>query len=106
MDYIGPARLMEEVDAASTKKAALSIQSMLHKRFLAGALLAFATATVLGADIGATQWLFWNALPVTLGNIVGGAVLAGLLLHYCNASHSVSQSAPGKDRLIALPAMT
>jgi formate transporter len=45
-------------------------------------------AIMLGADIGATQWLFWNQLPVTLGNIVGGALLTGLLLHYCNASHA------------------
>jgi formate transporter len=42
------------------------------------------TAIMLGAEIGATQWLFWNQLPVTLGNIVGGALLTGLLLHYCN----------------------
>ncbi len=44
------------------------------------------TAMLLGADIGASQWLLWNQLPVTLGNIVGGALLTGLLLHYCNAS--------------------
>jgi formate transporter len=51
------------------------------------------TAIMLGADIGATQWLFWNQLPVTLGNIIGGALLTGLLLHYCNAS----QPAPAKE---------
>lgn len=51
------------------------------------------TAILLGADIGATQWLFWNQLPVTLGNIVGGALLTGLLLHYCNAG----QPAQAKD---------
>lgn len=33
-------------------------------------------------DIGVDQWLFWNQLPVILGNIVGGAILAGLLLRY------------------------
>jgi formate transporter len=43
------------------------------------------TAIMLGAGINATQWLFWNQFPVTLGNIVGGALLTGLLLHYCNA---------------------
>jgi formate transporter len=51
------------------------------------------TAIMLGADISATQWLFWNQLPVTLGNIVGGALLTGLLLHYCNAS----KPAPAKE---------
>ncbi|MCZ7565368.1 MAG: formate/nitrite transporter family protein [Burkholderiales bacterium] len=40
------------------------------------------TAMVLGAPISAGQWLWWNQLPVTLGNIVGGAVLTGLLLHH------------------------
>lgn len=51
------------------------------------------TAMLLGADIGPTQWLFWNQLPVTLGNIVGGALLTGLLLHYCNAA----PSAPARE---------
>ncbi|MCC7186264.1 MAG: formate/nitrite transporter family protein [Acidobacteria bacterium] len=40
------------------------------------------TAMMLGADIGLTDWLWWNQVPVTLGNIVGGAVFTGLLLHY------------------------
>ncbi len=51
-------------------------------------------AMILGTDISPTQWLFWNQLPVTLGNIVGGAVLTGLLLHYCNGSHAHSVSQP------------
>ena len=42
------------------------------------------TAILLGADITVGQWLFWNQVPVTLGNIVGGAVLTGLVLHYVN----------------------
>jgi formate transporter len=42
------------------------------------------TAILLGADITVGQWLFWNQIPVTLGNIVGGAVLTGLVLHYVN----------------------
>lgn len=42
------------------------------------------TAILLGADITVQQWLVWNQIPVTLGNIVGGAVFAGLLLHYAH----------------------
>lgn len=42
------------------------------------------TAIMLGADISVGQWLGWNQIPVTLGNIVGGAVLTGLLLHHCH----------------------
>ncbi len=44
------------------------------------------TAMLLGADITPMQWLFWNQIPVTLGNIVGGALLTGLLLHYCHSA--------------------
>jgi formate/nitrite transporter len=40
------------------------------------------TAMVLGAEISTAQWLLWNQIPVTLGNVVGGAGLTGLLLHY------------------------
>lgn len=41
------------------------------------------TAIILGADITVGQWLVWNQVPVTLGNVLGGAVLTGLLLHHC-----------------------
>jgi len=50
------------------------------------------TAMILGADISLGQWLFWNQLPVTIGNIIGGAVLTGLLLHYGHgAVHPATQ---------------
>jgi formate/nitrite transporter len=62
------------------------------------------TAMLLGADITIGQWLFWNQIPVTLGNIVGGAVFTGLLLHYCykpsppvteeKPVHNVTRTAP------------
>jgi formate/nitrite transporter len=52
------------------------------------------TAIMLGADITPAQWLFWNQIPVTLGNIVGGAVLTGLLLHYCNKAYPASPAKP------------
>ena len=45
------------------------------------------TAICLGADITVQQWIFWNKIPVTLGNIVGGAFFAGFLLHYANNSN-------------------
>jgi formate/nitrite transporter len=40
------------------------------------------TAMALGAGISIEQWLLWNQLPVTLGNILGGAILTGTLLHF------------------------
>lgn len=48
------------------------------------------TAMVLGAGISIEQWLLWNQLPVTLGNIVGGAFLTGLLLHYGHPAAAVA----------------
>jgi formate transporter len=38
------------------------------------------SAMMLGASISIGQWLFWNLLPVTLGNIVGGALFTGIAL--------------------------
>ncbi len=51
------------------------------------------TAIILGADITLGQWLVWNQIPVTLGNILGGAVLTGLLLHHCY------RTSPREERL-------
>lgn len=59
------------------------------------------TAIILGADITVAQWLVWNQIPVTLGNIVGGAVLTGLLLHYANQDHAAEMPKPLHD---AVPA--
>jgi formate/nitrite transporter FocA (FNT family) len=43
---------------------------------------------MLGAPISLGQWLFWNLLPVTLGNFLAGALFTGLALHatYSKAS--------------------
>lgn len=38
-------------------------------------------AMFLGAPIGMGDWWLWNQVPVTLGNIVGGAVFTGLALY-------------------------
>lgn len=48
------------------------------------------TAILLGADITTGQWLVWNQIPVTLGNIIGGAVFTGLLLHHAHASRAAN----------------
>ncbi len=39
------------------------------------------TAILLGADISVYQWWFWNQVPVTLGNIIGGSIFTGMLLY-------------------------
>lgn len=45
------------------------------------------TAMMLGADISAYQWWFWNQIPVTLGNVVGGGIFTGVLLYYIHGAH-------------------
>ncbi len=47
-------------------------------------LFVIPTGMLLGADIGMGQWVVWNALPVTLGNLVGGVILTGMLMRYSN----------------------
>jgi formate/nitrite transporter len=37
---------------------------------------------MLGADISLSDWWLWNQIPVTLGNIVGGALFTGMALYW------------------------
>jgi formate/nitrite transporter len=39
------------------------------------------TGMMLGAKVTIADWWLWNQLPVTLGNLVGGAVFTGLALY-------------------------
>lgn len=36
---------------------------------------------LVGANVSSGDWWLWNQLPVTLGNIIGGALFTGLALH-------------------------
>ena len=38
-------------------------------------------AMMLGAPISVGQWLIWNEIPVTIGNIIGGMIFTGLALY-------------------------
>ena len=40
------------------------------------------TGMMMGAKVSLFSWLFWNAIPVTLGNIVGGFVFTGLAIYW------------------------
>ena len=42
------------------------------------------TGILLGAPISLKQWWVWNQIPVTLGNLVSGALLTGLALYVTN----------------------
>ncbi|HEY1857470.1 formate/nitrite transporter family protein [Acidocella sp.] len=44
-------------------------------------MFAIPTAIMLGAPITVSQWLIWNQIPVTIGNIIGGVICTGLALY-------------------------
>jgi formate/nitrite transporter FocA (FNT family) len=39
------------------------------------------TGMMLGAKVSMTEWWFWNQIPVTLGNLVGGLLFTGVALY-------------------------
>ena len=49
---------------------------------------------MLGAPISTGQWLFWNLLPVTLGNLVGGMLLTGMALYVTYPTKEVLSASP------------
>jgi len=49
---------------------------------------------MFGAPVSIRNWLFWNQLPVTLGNIVSGALFTGLALY---ATFYEKQPGPSDD---------
>ena len=36
---------------------------------------------MFGAPVSIRSWMIWNQLPVTLGNIISGALFTGLALY-------------------------
>jgi formate transporter len=49
---------------------------------------------ILGAPISVGQFLFWNLLPVTLGNLLAGALLTGAALYATYPTESVPVAGP------------
>ena len=45
---------------------------------------------LFGAPVSLTQWWIWNQIPVTLGNLLSGALLTGLALYVTNAPRKTS----------------
>jgi formate/nitrite transporter len=48
------------------------------------------TGMLFGAPVSLRQWWMWNQIPVTLGNLVSGALLTGLALYVTNAPKEVA----------------
>lgn len=44
-------------------------------------MFAIPVGMMLGAPVSVPEWLFWNQLPATIGNIIGGAVFTALPLY-------------------------
>jgi formate/nitrite transporter len=40
---------------------------------------------LMGANVSVADWWIWNQIPVTLGNIVGGAIFTGMAMYYSYA---------------------
>ena len=49
---------------------------------------------MLGAKVTLGEWWFWNQIPVTLGNIIGGFGFTGLALYVTYRERAVGGSAP------------
>jgi formate/nitrite transporter len=48
-------------------------------------MFAISAGMLLGAPVSMKQWWLWNQLPVTLGNMLAGALLTGVALWYTYA---------------------
>jgi formate/nitrite transporter len=59
------------------------------------------TGMLMGAKISVFQWWFWNQIPVTLGNIVGGFLFTGLALY---ATYKPGESAANSAAPAQVPA--
>jgi formate/nitrite transporter FocA (FNT family) len=46
---------------------------------------------LLGANVSLSTWWFWNQIPVTLGNLVGGMVFTGLAIYYTHGPAPASE---------------
>jgi len=55
---------------------------------------------MLGAPISASQLLFWNLLPVTLGNLAAGTLLTGMALY---ATYPTAAAAPTSQIQVSAP---
>ena len=60
-------------------------------------------AMLFGAPISIRQWWFWNQLPVTVGNIVSGALLTGLALYLTHSPKRILSIEPAQVTIAGVP---
>ena len=61
-------------------------------------MFAIPAGMLLGAPVSLGQWWWWNQVPVTLGNIVAGALLTGIALWYTYARTQEYAARPSQAR--------
>jgi len=49
-------------------------------------MFAIPMGMLLGANVSLSGWWFWNQIPVTLGNLVGGMIFTGLAMYYTHGN--------------------
>lgn len=52
---------------------------------------------MMGAKVSLRQWWFWNQIPVTLGNVFGGAVFVGLAMYIAFVRKAAPRMAVRED---------
>ena len=60
-------------------------------------------AILFGAKITIADWWLWNQIPVTIGNIVGGAVCTGMAMFYLYGTAPSPAKAPSRITVPAAP---
>lgn len=62
-------------------------------------------AMLSGAHVTIRQWWLWNQIPVTLGNVLGGAIFTGLALYLAHAPQKAVPAAVPKPEPVLEPAL-
>ncbi len=53
------------------------------------------TGIMLGANVSLSDWWIWNQIPVTLGNMLGGAIFTATALYF---THAVKVKSEGEQK--------
>jgi formate/nitrite transporter FocA (FNT family) len=129
MDYVLPAEIVSDAVRAAEKKAGLSAQDLLIRgalssRSRAGKVIAmwlpittfFAhgyehsvvnmfvipAGMLLKALVSTGQWWSWNQIPLTLGNIIRGALFTGAALWLTHGLRRPQETSDATDNARAV----
>ena len=69
-------------------------------------MFAIPAGMMLGAPVSLADWWLWNEIPVTFGNMVGGALFTGVALSLTFGRSSSAETDASAQRLAAEPVKT